>query len=127
MSVERSETSDLPATLTVFFGKPRTSKTLVETLAQRPVDSQSSSELRTETIDMQHKHEQDIWDELARITKAQAHEPTDAEQEEMRVLEEQQRRSEHEAKLQKAVVAKRKREQEILEMARKSVEAQAAP
>ena len=104
------------------------------TASPAPVDSTTTSSTPSEadpvesveTIDMKHKSESQILDELIRLTGAIQLEPTEAEKEELRLLEEQRVRSERDSKAAAERRAKMKREQELLEQARGDIAAQAA-
>ena len=75
---------------------------------------------------MKHKSESQILDELIRMTGAIQLEPTEAEKDELRLLEEQRVRSERDSKAAAEKRAKVKREQQLLEQARGDIAAQAA-
>jgi large subunit ribosomal protein MRP49 len=81
---------------------------------------------RVETIDMKHKTESQILDELIRLTGAYTIEPTAAEKEELRSLEEQRIRSELDSKAAAERRAAAKREKELLEQAKGEIAAQTA-
>ena len=104
------------------------------TASPAPVESTTTSTTpsehdpveRVETIDMKHKSESQILDELIRMTGAIQLEPTEAEKDELRLLEEQRVRSERDSKAAAEKRAKVKREQQLLEQARGDIAAQAA-
>lgn len=81
---------------------------------------------RVETIDMKHRTNSEILNELIRVTGAYPIEPTPEDREEMRMLEEQRLRSQRDAKLSAEVRARAKRERELLEQARGDLAGQAA-
>lgn len=81
---------------------------------------------RVETINMKHKTESQILDELIKLTGAYAIEPTEAEREELRSLEEQRVLSERDSKAAAERRAAEKREKELLEQARGDIAAQTA-
>ena len=81
---------------------------------------------RVETIDMKHRTNSEILNELIRVTGAYPIEPTPQDREEMRMLEEQRLRSQRDAKLSAEVRARAKREKELLEQARGDLAGQAA-
>jgi large subunit ribosomal protein MRP49 len=78
---------------------------------------------RTEVINMKHRHDSEILEQLLKLTKAKVVRPTAEEQREIQEMEEQNARSERDAVMMAEVNAKRKREEEILEQARGEVEA----
>lgn len=109
MSVTRTDDQTGPASLTVY---------------KSPVTSSPENRApeREEVIDMKYKTDEGILEELTAITNGQQVEPTEQEQEELQALQEQAERSAQDAEVQKEVVAKRKREQQILEQARRSAQ-----
>jgi len=81
---------------------------------------------RTETIDMKHKHESEILKQLMALVDGKQVQPTAEETQELSDLEDQRKRSEKDAQTMKGVLAAKRRQAEILEQARKSVEASSA-
>ena len=125
MSVNRTEDQDAPAVLSVYFSQtPRQSQTQPDTSRSTSSSDQtpdeSAGEEREETIDMKMKTDTEILEELTRIVDGQQIEPTVQEREELESLTEQKEKSERDAKLVAEVTAKRRREQDVREQARRS-------
>lgn len=72
---------------------------------------------------MKHKHWTDILAEFTRAVDGKQVEATPEDEQALEELKEARSRSERDAKVQKEVLRKRRREQAILEQARRSVEA----
>lgn len=72
---------------------------------------------------MKHKHESEILAQLLALVNGKQVQATAAETAELAVLEEQRQRGEKDAQIMKGVLAAKRRQAEILEQARKSVEA----
>lgn len=75
----------------------------------------------TKSINMKHKHEDEILEELMSLTSGQVVRATPEEQALMKELEEQRKRSEADRVRQAGVLAAKKRQQEVLAAARASV------
>lgn len=80
---------------------------------------------RVETIDMKHKTESQILEEVLRLTGAYTIEATEQEKEELRELEVQRVESERDAAAARERRAAAKREKELLEQARGEIAVQA--
>lgn len=125
MTVDRTATAADPAVLSVHFAAadaPRTSA--AATSAPAPTGDAPTEQVQT--IDMKHRTNSEILAELVRVTRAYPVEATPAEQEELRLLEEQRLRSRRDSQLSQQVRARVKREQELLEQARGDVASQPA-
>ncbi|KAI6790651.1 hypothetical protein KC363_g7528 [Hortaea werneckii] len=135
MTIDRTANSTDDATMSIHFASadaPKSSNSA--TAAPAPVDSTTSSTTpsdhaptdRVQTIDMKHRTNLEILQDVIRLTKAFPVEPTPEEQEEMQLLEEQRVRSLRDSKLSQEVRARQKREQELLQQARGDVASQTA-
>lgn len=109
MTVTRTEDQAGPASLTVYFSAPGSDQAVAE------VEEEKS-------IDMKNKTDTTILEELTRMTDGREIQATEQEEEEMQTLREQAVRSERDAELQRQVLEKKRREQEILEQARRSAQ-----
>ncbi|KAK5711121.1 hypothetical protein LTR15_012606 [Elasticomyces elasticus] len=94
------------------------SSTLIE------ADANTTEDVRT--IDMKHRTNSEILDELVRMTKAKIVEATAEEVEELRALEEQRVRGAKDSAKSLEVRARLKREKDLLEQARGEMAGQAA-
>ena len=127
MTVDRTEDNSGSAPLTILF-----TSSPVDTQAPGPTQSTSLDKAasdhqpfdRTHLIEMKHKHPSEILEELLAVTQAREVKPTQEERMAMEELVDQRRRSDHDREMQKQVLAKKRREKEILEQARRSVEMQ---
>lgn len=113
MVVDRTAKSEDPATMSIHFGSPESN------------DGSAATE-RVFNIDMKHRNNSEILEELVKATKAKEVEPTEEDREEKRVLEEQKVASLAASKLSQEVRARVKREKELLEQARGDMGAQPA-
>ena len=111
MTVNRTTDQKGPATLTVFFTSPADSIS--------PVDSSVNE--RTEVLDMKHKQESEILGQLMKITRAKQVKPTEAEELELRQIEEEKVKSEEDRRRMAAVTGQRRREAELLAQAKASI------
>ena len=107
MTVTRTEDQSGPASLTVY-------------LSSATSEEASNEEFQEQVIDMKHKRDTTILEELTYLTNAQQVAATEQDEEDLRNLREQAVRSERDAELQREVVAKRRKERELLEQARRS-------
>lgn len=87
------------------------------TTTDTPASDHTPAE-RVETINMKHRTNSEILQELVRITRAYPIEPTVEEQQELRLLEEQRVRGERDRRSSLEARARVKRERELLEQAR---------
>lgn len=126
MTVERTTDQNGPATLTVFFA-PSSASTKpaapTSSTSNQTATSEHTPSERVETIDMKHKKESEIMAQLLKLTHGQPVTATAREQEELAELEEQEKRSEHDAQIMARHVAAKRRQAEVLEQAKRSVEA----
>jgi large subunit ribosomal protein MRP49 len=137
MTVRRSDDKTFPAILSVFMrGPPPSSPPAPTPPSYRPVGPNDemvrwqpdaprpvpSAEERVVEIDMQHRSEQDIWDEFVKLTGATPIEPTQAEVEEMERLAAQRVVSEADRQRTRAVWEAVVRERNILKMAKGEME-----
>jgi large subunit ribosomal protein MRP49 len=124
MTVSRSEDQEGPASLTIHFASSTspaipnpTSSTSGDKLPSKdpaPLES-------TKSINMKHRNENEILEELLALTKGEVVQPSQEEQAQLRELEEVRVRSEADRVRQAAVVAAKKRQADILAAARQSV------
>lgn len=134
MTVERHSDQDGPATLTVFYADeaaasvaagPEKPNAPTQSTSGATAPSEHTPWDRTRVIDVKGRNQSEILAELLAATEGKEVVPTEEERAQMAELEAQRQRSDYDrAEVRKVLVAKR-REQEILEQARKSVEAQA--
>jgi len=126
MTVDRTTDQDGPATLSIFFVPPSSSTKPAAPTSSTSKETATSDHIpadRVESIDMKHKKESEILEQLLRLTGAKVVTPTAREQEELDELAEQRRRSEHDAQIMARHVAAKRRQAEVLEQAKRSVEA----
>lgn len=130
MTVERTGDQEGPASLTVFFTTPSANSTsggaagpITLTSGENAPSDQLSNAETTKSINMKHKHESKILEELMQLVQAKQVEPTEQEREELMELEEERKRSEQDRMRQAAVLASRRRQAEILAQAKMSVDA----
>ncbi|KAF8863563.1 hypothetical protein BDZ45DRAFT_103833 [Acephala macrosclerotiorum] len=132
MTVNRTEDQLGPAVMTVHFTstaaaastKPEISSTTSKQTSTGPVPESKAGPItvRTETINMKHKVDSEILDQLLKLTNAKVVQPTPEEAREIRDIEEQNVRSARDAASMEAENKKRKREEEILRQARGSLD-----
>ena len=129
MTVERSENNAGPATLTVFFA-PSASTSHASTISSpAPTSSTTTAKStsdhnpfeRVECIDMKHKHEEEILEQLMNITKAARVMPTEEEELEMKELGDQRSRSARDSETTRVYNDKIRQERALLEQARAAV------
>ncbi|TKA32952.1 hypothetical protein B0A50_01178 [Salinomyces thailandicus] len=128
MTIDRTAESTDAAIMSIHFAPSESSPQTSDSATSSPAPVQSTTGSttpsahapteRVQTIDMKHRTDSEILQEVIRLTKAFPVEPTPEEQEEMRLLEEQRVRSTRDSKLSQEVRARQKREQELLEQAR---------
>lgn len=130
MTVEQTDDQQGPATLTIFFAPPTTSSTKPEpqaTSTQSTSGHKSPSEHaafdRTHVVDVKHKTDSAILEELLRVTQGRVVEATAEEQQQLAELEEQRKMSEYDRREVKKVVDAQKKEQEVLRQARAGLQA----
>ncbi|EMC95050.1 hypothetical protein BAUCODRAFT_35049 [Baudoinia panamericana UAMH 10762] len=140
MTVDRTARPEDDATLSIHYARhnsttsqpvPQTSSSATSapnppasTSGDTPPSGSAPPTERVQTIDMKHRTNSEILDELVRITKAHPIEPTEADREELRMLEEQSVRSAAAREKSAEYRAKVKREQDLLEQARRDVPGQ---
>lgn len=118
--------------MTVHFTSPEAATTIKPEISST-TDSQTSTgpvpepkagppTERTEVINMKHRQDSEILEQLLKLTKAKVVRPTAEEQREIQEMEEQNAKSERDAALTAEVNAKRKREAVILKQAMGEVE-----
>lgn len=114
MTVERTEDQQGPATMTVTFA--------TQAASNAPSSHQAPPEqTREHTIDMKGRLAADILIDFEKLVQGRQVEATPEEQETLASLAEQRERSDRDRKLVAEVVRKKRREQEILEQARRSI------
>lgn len=128
MTVNRTTDQLGPALMTVHFTsateashvKTEISSTTSKHTSTGPVpESKAGPSLeRTETINMKHRMDSEILDQLLKLTRAKVVTATPEETRQIREIEEQNARSARDAALMAAQIAKRKRDEEILRQAR---------
>ncbi|WPH03490.1 Hypothetical protein R9X50_00637000 [Acrodontium crateriforme] len=113
MSVDRTAKAEDPATMSIHFSSLESAE-------------ESAAAEKVIKIDMKHRNNSEILEELIKATKAREAEPTEEDREEKRVLEEQKVASLAASKLSQEVRARVKREKELLEQARGDMGSQPA-
>ena len=139
MTIDRTNTSpDSDAIMSIHFTAPNATQTSDSaTSSPAPLTSTSTSTdsadtpdyaatERVEEIPMKNRTNSEILQDLVRVTKAYPVEPTEAERQEMRALEEQTIQSERASALSLEVRQRVKREKELLEQAKGDLAAQNA-
>ncbi|KAF9634088.1 hypothetical protein BFW01_g4983 [Lasiodiplodia theobromae] len=116
ITVDRTAAQSDPAVMNIIFSSPSSSAT-TSTEAQPATTSAN----RTVTIQMKHKTESEILQQLYEATGAQEVEPTEVEKEELQELKEYDERSRRDSERQTEVNRQRKREAEMLAAARGGV------
>ena len=114
MIVDRIDDPSGPSQMTVYFSSQR----------QGATSAQEADQETTQVINMKNKHSSAILDELLHLVEAREVEPTTEEQQQLDELAEQRRRSDYDRDVMARVIAAKRREQEFLDQAKKSVEAQ---
>jgi large subunit ribosomal protein MRP49 len=132
MTINRTNDQLGPALLTVHFTstaeaattKPEVSSTTSKHTSTGPVPASKSGPgtERTEVINMKHRLDSEILDQLLKLTKAKIVLPTPEETRQIREIEEQNAKSARDAAMMQVENAKRKREEEILKQARGTLE-----
>jgi large subunit ribosomal protein MRP49 len=133
MTVNRTTNQTGHALMTVHFTssvaaatiKPDISSTTTKQTSTGPVPESKAGPPteRTEVINMKHRQDSEILEQLLKLTRAKVVRATAEEQREIQEMEEQNARSERDAAMMAEVNATKKREAEILEQARGEVEA----
>lgn len=108
MTVNRTNDQSGPALLTIHFTNPSAAATKAGSAATK----------RTEVINMKHRPESEILDQLLAITRARVVKPTAEESRQIQEIEDQNARSERDSVMMAEVNAKRKREEAIMIQAR---------
>jgi len=127
MTVNRITDQAGPATMTIFYAPPLESSSPTASPAGSSSTSTSTTPSihtpfdRTETINMKHRNESEILSLLMDLTKAIPVKATPEEEQELRQLEEENKRSELDAQRSAEVNALRKREAALLDQARGDV------
>ncbi|KAK0344323.1 hypothetical protein LTR91_011934 [Friedmanniomyces endolithicus] len=129
MTTDRTARAEDPAVLSVHFTSPSPTQSSEDTASSSTTaDSTTAAAQPTErvsTIDMKHRTNAEILEELVRMTKAQAVEATEAEREELRSLEEQRVKGAKDSAKSLEVRARVAREKQLLEQARGELAADA--
>ncbi|EOD52475.1 putative 50s ribosomal protein mrp49 protein [Neofusicoccum parvum UCRNP2] len=119
ITVDRKAAQTDPAVMTIIFGEAGTTATTsTSNAAATSAPSGASSNDRVVTIQMKHKSESEILQQLYDATGAQELEPTELEREELRELEERKERSKKDSERMIEVNRQRKREAQMLAAAR---------
>lgn len=134
MTVDRTAKAEDESVMSIHFAQQGSADDDSPTSAPNPVSSTTTTSTtadstpvgRVQTIDMKHRTNSEILQELIRVTKAYPIEATAEEQEEIRLLEEQRLRSQRDSAKSAEVRARVKREKELLEQARGDMAGQAA-
>lgn len=129
MTVDRSDDNAGPATLTVFFAPAANPSSASALSSPAPISSTTNAKAtsdhtpfeRVESIEMKHKHEEEILEQLMQITKAVQVNPSPDEELEMKELEDQRARSERDAETTRVYNEKVRQEKALLEQARSAV------
>ncbi|KAI9665624.1 MAG: hypothetical protein M1821_003557 [Bathelium mastoideum] len=128
MTVDRTQDQSAPATLTLFYSPEPSSDS--PTASPAPISSTTPSSTpsnhqpfeRMHTIDMKHRTDSHILEELMKVTKAMEVRPTPEDEAMIQELEEQRTRSEQDRQLMASVMRERKAEEARLKQARGEVE-----
>ncbi|KAG8630438.1 hypothetical protein KVT40_002057 [Elsinoe batatas] len=127
ITIDRTATNDDDPLMTIFFAPkdaPKTSGTSTGGTAPTTstsgdkVASDSAPTERTESVTMAWKKEEEILDDLIRLTKATEVQPTAEERGQLRQLAEEAERSKRDSERCLAVEAEKKRQEAILAEAR---------
>ncbi|KAL8797218.1 MAG: hypothetical protein Q9195_000685 [Heterodermia aff. obscurata] len=129
MTVDRSQNNTGPATLSIFFAPSANTSSASATSSPASTSSTTASKAtsdhtpfeRVQTVDMKHRHEEEILEQLMQITKAVKVDPNPEEELEMRQLEDQRARSQKDAETTRLYNEKVGREKALLEQARTAV------
>lgn len=136
MTVRRSDDKSFPAILSVFMRGPPTTAQQPAQPEYRPVGPndemvrwkpdaprrEPAADERVVEIGMQHRSEQEIWDEFVSVTGAVQIQPTPAEVDEMDRLAAQRKVSEADRERTRGVWEAVQRERNILKMAKGEME-----
>ena len=124
MTIERTEDYPGPSSLTIFFAP--SSKDTQSPAPTKSVDpskppSDHTPADRTHVVDMKDKEASEVLEEVMAVTQGRQVEPTEQERQEMVEIEQQKERSYQDKIAQLTYMKKVRREQAILEQAKKSV------
>ncbi|KAK0834783.1 hypothetical protein LTR73_001073 [Friedmanniomyces endolithicus] len=130
MTTDSTARAEDPAVLSVHFASATPAQSSEDTTASNPATADSTTATtqpteRVSTIDMKHRTNAEILEELVRMTRAQAVEATEAEREELRALEEQRVKGAKDSAKSLEVRARVAREKQLLEQARGELAADA--
>ncbi|KAK0640016.1 hypothetical protein DIS24_g9805 [Lasiodiplodia hormozganensis] len=120
ITVDRTAAQSDPAVMNIIFSSS-SAPSSSSTPAADASSSATTSANRTVTIQMKHKTESEILQQLYEATGAQEVEPTEVEKEELQELKEYDERSRRDSERQAEVNRQRKREAEMLAAARGGV------
>lgn len=131
MTVNRTEDTSVPATLTIHFTNPdlaASSPPPINSTASNPATPSASGAptTHTKTIDCKHRDANAILFDLMELTKAKKVLPTEAEKQMMKDLAAMKLKSEQDSKLSAAVNERIRAEKAILDQARGEVAAASA-
>ncbi|CZS98631.1 related to ribosomal protein MRP49 [Rhynchosporium agropyri] len=128
MTVNRTNDQTGPALMTIHFTTPEAAETIKTEISSTTTKQTSSAPVaatkagppteRTEVINMKHRPESEILDQLLAVTRARVLKPTAEDLRQVQEIEEQDARSERDAIMMAEVNAKRKREEAIMTQAR---------
>ncbi|KAB2573124.1 hypothetical protein DBV05_g8177 [Lasiodiplodia theobromae] len=118
ITVDRTAAQSDPAVMNIIFSS---SSSAPSSSTSTEAQSATTSANRTVTIQMKHKTESEILQQLYEATGAQEVEPTEVEKEELQELKEYDERSRRDSERQTEVNRQRKREAEMLAAARGGV------
>ena len=129
MTVDRSHDNAGPATLTIFFAPSGSTSTASASSSPSPTSSTSITKAtsehkpfeRVESIDMKHKHEKEILEQLMQVTKAVQVVPSEEEELDMKNLEEHSARSKRDSEITRIYNEKVNQQRALLEQARAAV------
>lgn len=120
ITVDRTAAQSDPAVMNIIFASSAPSSSTTTSSADVS-SSATQSGNRTVTIQMKHKTESEILQQLYEATGAQEVEPTEVEKEELQELKEYDERSRRDSERSAEVNRQRKREAEMLAAARGGV------
>ena len=126
MTVNRSKTKGGSATLTIFFHETAAATTSTATIKVLGETSEADFNGRTEVIDIKHKHESEILQQVMELTKATPVRATPEEEAEMQELQEQKKRSAQDMLRNARLNEQKRQEKALLEQARGAVAAEPA-
>ena len=115
MTVTRSKDQAGPATMTVFFAS--------DTSSAAAINASSGVNERAEVIEMKHKPETEILNDIMQLTRAVKVEPTEEEVMEMQAIKEENEKAQRDRIRMQGLREEQLKERRLLEQAKQSVDA----